>query len=204
LLALFAVDGIDPGIEAQVDVLFGIPFQWADEQAFAFEFAQQVLLRQRRTLVGRVRLLADQQQRLLSTERDIPGNERGCRLTRTNDNDGGGHGLFRLGDVQDETVEFVRGDDLATQAAVVLAFDVGHFQHGVFDIVDFTGFLKPGRIDKNVAGGAGQASPALALDVGTLFAVAASIRFKPFLTSAEISLPSSIFQVILAIVVRYR
>ncbi len=47
----------------------------------------------------------------------------------------------------------------------MFALYIGHFQHGIFDVVDFTRFRKPGVIDENVTGSAGQATAALAFDM---------------------------------------
>ncbi len=71
-LPMGAVDGFDAGIEAQRDVVLLVPFQRTNEQALALEITEQVLLRQRRALVGGMRFLADQQQRLLVAERHVP------------------------------------------------------------------------------------------------------------------------------------
>jgi hypothetical protein len=55
---------------------------------------------------------------------------------------------------------------LAAQATIVFAFNIGHFEHGIFDIVDFAGFSQPFRCHEYMTGGTGKATTAFALDVG--------------------------------------
>ncbi len=61
----------------------GIPFERAQQQAITTHLALQPPLRQRRTLIGRMRLLADQNDRLVMAELAQDSSDRAARVPRS-------------------------------------------------------------------------------------------------------------------------
>src|SRR5262249_25808281 len=66
--------------------------------------------------------------------------------------------------VQNEAVELGRSRDLTAEPAHGPAFGGGDFQHLAFHVAGAADLLVPGRIDIDVAGGAGQTAAAFADD----------------------------------------
>jgi hypothetical protein len=73
--------------------------------------------------------------------------------------------LFGFGNKKHQAIQFRPSGNLATESAIVATFDVGHFEHGIFDFIDFAGFCQPRGIDEYMAGSAGQAAAAFAFYV---------------------------------------
>ena len=86
-LVLGRVDRLDPRLEAQLDDGFLPVLQRLHERALALELAAQVALRQRRPVVRRVRLGADDGDVLLPARAAVLGGEAGGGEAASDDDD---------------------------------------------------------------------------------------------------------------------
>src|SRR4051812_1393278 len=86
-MAALAVDRRDPGAKPQLDVLRGVEAGRAQRQALGGRLALEPALRERRPLIGRDRLLADQGDGALPAILPQEGGGRTARVTSPRDDD---------------------------------------------------------------------------------------------------------------------